>query len=139
MASDPSAIIRRAFKLKIFGFGLVSLIGLMGDYVLFTVLIVAGMAAIGANLISATAAVLFVFIVSTRHIFANTGGHLVVKLTAYLLFQLAAITLFSALIDYLSEASGLFPLIVKIATTPFSFYLNFLFMGWLTERRFHLY
>jgi putative flippase GtrA len=138
MALDFAGIVRAFPRMKIFGFGLFSIVGLGGDYLLFTAFILAGLAPFPANLISAGTAVLFVFVVSVRHVFEDSPGNLFVKLALYVAYQIVAVALFSWAIAAVSEATNFFPLFVKIASTPFSFYLNFLFMGFVAERRLNL-
>lgn len=135
MALDFASIFHSFPRTKIFGFGLVSVVGLGGDYVLFTALILAGLAPFPANLISGGAAVLFVFFISIRHIFEDKPGNVLVKLTLYIVYQIMVVALFSWAIATISETTNFFPLFVKIASTPFSFLMNFIFMGIIAERR----
>lgn len=114
-------------------FGLVSLIGWGGDFALFAALTAAGFDPLPANLVSAGAAVTFVYFASVRRIFRYRGDFLYAKWIAYLAYQGVAVLIASAAIATLAAASGHAPILAKLAITPFTFVANYLFMKLLTR------
>jgi GtrA-like protein len=125
--------------MKIVGFGIVSLIGLALDFIVFTSLVAYGAPAFSSNVASACSGVTFVFFAALHTVFEHDGRYVWGKLAGYLAYQALAIAVFSAVIGSLSAALGIFSAFAKVLVTPFSFYSNFLFMGVLTERRLRLY
>lgn len=135
-------------------FALISGIGWMLDIGVTLGLVAAGSDVMVANMIGAGLAVSFVFIAAQRHVFFAEDRSLVGFFAVYLVWQVMAITAASFAIDQLAaflsscgagafaqRACGLLgdPTlaagIAKVAVTPITMYLNFLFMGWLSEAR----
>ena len=76
----------------------------------------------------------FVYFFATKRIFVTSGGFSWHKWTWFIIFTLATTVFWAAVIDGLAVL-GLWPALAKIAILPFSFYSNFLFLGWLQEGR----
>jgi len=76
----------------------------------------------------------FVYHFATRKIFNAVAGFNWRKWTWFMIFTLITTVFWAAIIDGLVEI-GLWPIAAKIAILPFSFYSNFLFLGWLQEGR----
>lgn len=125
----------RRLAARVLAFGLVSGVGLALDYGLFLLLVEQGLRAGVANLISAGAAVTFVYFVSVRRIFAYQGRFLFGLFTAYALYQVAAVAAASWAVDWLVTGARLAPVWAKAAILPLTFGANFLFMSWLTRTR----
>jgi putative flippase GtrA len=126
----------------------VSGLGWLLDLALFTVLnFGTNLSHFVANLFSAGVAVTFVFLVSARYIFFYEGRFLLLKLLAYIGFNLVAITAASAAIEIIANImSGLIApyvqasyavsgLLAKIAVTPLTLAANFLFSRFLLTSR----
>ncbi len=56
------------------------------------------------------------------------------KLFMFIAYVLGTMLIWSAILTVLVHA-GFWPIMAKIAIMPFTFYINFLFMGWLQEGR----
>jgi putative flippase GtrA len=119
---------------RIFRFGLVSGVGLTLDVCLFAVLVRTGMRPGWANLISAGAAVTFVYFASTRRVFAYEGRFLYELFLVYVAYQLLAVAAASWAVDALVRF-GMFPVVAKLAILPVTFSANYLFMRFLTKPR----
>ncbi|MCA8900558.1 MAG: GtrA family protein [Hyphomonas sp.] len=113
-------------------FGFVSLAGWAGDFLIFVSLTSIGVGALVANVVSAGAAVAFVYFASVRRIFSYRGRFIYSKFAAYAGYQVVAVLAASAAIAALAAAMGLAPWIAKIIVTPATFLANFLFMKLLT-------
>lgn len=94
-----------------------------------------------SNFISAGMAVIFVFFLSTKHIFKNVGASISLKLVIYIFFQLVSIFIFSIIIEWMStffayfqSISGMRHIVAKIVVTPISLLTNFIVMRYLIER-----
>lgn len=146
-----------AGTLRLHRFTIISGIGWLLDLSVMSLLVWAGLEVFAANLIGATLAITFVFFAAQNRIFINEGGFLYGKFAAYALFQSMAVPLASLAIHALNGvlvASGwveagvlaVMPSLlamVPVATailakglvTPATLYGNFVFMGWLLERR----
>lgn len=115
-------------------------------YILFITLF--GTEVFYSNIISAIPAITFVFFTSTKKIFQNRTSRLKskYKFIIYLVYQLLLLLLISSLGQYLYDTLmnnvSLFSsvivnqgkVLIKIAITPISMGLNFLFMKVLLER-----
>ena len=74
----------------------------------------------------------YVYALATRKIFTAGAGFNWLKWAWFMAYTLLAAVFWSAVIDGLVQV-GLWPVLAKIAILPFSFYSNFLFLGWLQE------
>jgi putative flippase GtrA len=118
---------------QVWGFGLVSGLGLTLDVVVFAVLVLtAGVTPFWANLAGAALAVTFVFCASVRRVFADRGGFLIGRFLVYAAWQAVGITAASWLVDHL--ALHLPALAAKLAMLPLTFSANFLVMRAITRR-----
>ncbi|HEX8513074.1 MAG TPA: GtrA family protein [Allosphingosinicella sp.] len=155
METDPD--IQSTGKVRLHGFALISGLGWLMDFGLFTILAHNGLDLFIANILGATAAVAFVFVTARRLIFRNLKRPLAAAIAAYVLWNFVAILLASAAIDSLaalllssgilsgmvvSASSGWFtlaqivPPAAKILVTPLTMYSNYVAMGVIIERRF---
>jgi putative flippase GtrA len=125
--------------MKLGRFGIVSGVGWLLDFSLFTLLSWRLLSPAPANAVSALVAVVFVFIASTRKVFYEGTGFSWGKLVAYLAYQAVIIALFSFAIQALTRWSGLPPPVCKVLVTPVNFYTNFLFMSVLLTGRVRFY
>lgn len=116
-------------------FGLVSGMGLALDYGLFLLMVEGGLRPGWANLISAGAAVTFVYFASVRRIFAYEGKFLARLFALYAIYQVAAVAAASFAVDLLVTSAHLSPVWSKSIILPFTFGANFLFMIWLTRAK----
>ena len=98
------------------GFALISAIGLGLDFMLFFLLVSAGLAPGWANLISASTAVTFVYLTSTKRIFSHNGRVLEWRYLAYIAYQTLAVALASWAIAVLVSAWNIAPLIAKLGS-----------------------
>lgn len=76
----------------------------------------------------------WVYFLATKKIFTAVGGFSWQKWAWFMGFTIITTVFWAAVIDTLAVA-GLWPALAKIAILPFSFYSNFLFLGWLQEGR----
>jgi hypothetical protein len=110
--------------------------GLLLDYAIYTALCEAGLPAGWANLISASAGVTFVFLVSAHRIFDSTGHFLTRLFAVYALYQVVAVTAASALVGTMTGVFDGQYLLGKTVVLPLTFTANYVFMAWLmTPRR----
>lgn len=116
-------------------FAIVSGLGWLIDFVIFTLLTMANIPVWMANVIGATTAVLFVFFASVRKVFQYKGHYIYGKLMSYIAYQIVAILCASFLIDFITHQFSLYPLLAKVIVTPLTFYANFQFMSYLTTGR----
>lgn len=129
-------------------FILISGIGWLLDFGVYGYLTgVAGWKVAYANFLSAVPAVTFVFVMSTRHIFAKGRRRLSLyqKYILYLLYQILLVAsvswlaqeLYNAMIRFSCLWSDLFcdylPIVVKLIITPLTVSANFFVMKVLTE------
>ena len=121
--------------LRIVKFAGVSGAGLCLDYAVYTVLCTSGLDAGVANLVSAACGVTFVFVVSSRRVFASSGQFLLGLFAIYALYQVAAISLASYAVHAATALLGGRFLLGKTLVLPFSFSANYLFMSWLFGAR----
>jgi putative flippase GtrA len=112
-------------------FAVVSATGLGLDYLIYTLLCSGGMAAGWANLISASAAVTFVFVVSARRIFQARHRFLVGPFVIYVAYQVVAVSAASGAVGFMTGVFDGRYVLGKTVVVPFSFLANFLFMSWL--------
>jgi hypothetical protein len=126
---DPKTLLR-----KLLSFALISGVGLGIDFILFTMGIGLGASPTLSNLVSASAAVTFVYFVSVRRIFEYRGHFLYAKFLIYCAYQTIMVFLASAAIGALAARFGM-PLLMKAATAPVTLLVNFLFMMYLTRVR----
>lgn len=125
----------RTIVATVLGFALVSGAGLGLDFAIFLVLILVGLGPGFANLISATAAVTFVYFVSTKQVFDYQGRFLFHLFVVYLVYQALAVTIASWALGWIVAAWELAPAIAKLLILPATFSANYLFMHWLTASR----
>lgn len=135
---------------KLFQFMIVSGVGWLLDFGIFTLLTKAsGLSIVVANYLSSLAAVTFVFFVSTWKILSNrTDGHSrQAKYGVYVAYQLALITGVSFLAQWLHALMRDWPLIsslpllagntkllAKILITPITMLCNFFVLRQISER-----
>lgn len=110
-------------------------VGLFLDYLVYTLLCRGGMDAGWANLISATVAVTFVFVVSARHIFEGEHRFLYRLFMLYALYQVVAVSAASYAVDHMTEVFDGRYIWGKTVVVPFSFFANYLFASWLFASR----
>ncbi len=116
---------------QILGFALISGIGLGIDFVIFLLLMAAGLGPFTANLVSGACAVTFVYFASVRRIFSYAGRFLVGLFLAYLAYHAAGVTAASWAVGYLSAWT--LPVLAKLLILPVTFGANYLFMLLLTR------
>ncbi len=124
----------REHTTRVVRFGGVSGTGLALDYTLYTLLHLAGLPATGANILSATAAVSFVYVASLRRVFAHLPTPPRSTFARYLAYQAIAVPTASIAVGTLESALGGRFLLAKTLVVPFSFAANYLFMHWLLHR-----
>lgn len=133
MNEDPRLAVRRLIR-RVTGFAAASGIGLALDFGLFLLLVEGKQTPASANLVSATAAVSFVYFATVHRVFSYRGRLLLLLFIAYLAFQAIAVTAASVCVGYLA-CYWMVPALAKLAILPATFSANFLFMSWLTKRR----
>lgn len=119
-------------------FGGLSGLGWIVDFVLLLLLVrFAHQPTFRANLISATVAATFVYLVSSRMIFAGDGRHQGVRTSIYILYTLLVIVAASAALKYCASlllhlganyrwmTATTAAALAKVIVTPFNFVLNF--------------
>jgi putative flippase GtrA len=132
--APPSLDDARRFATRVLAFALVSGLGLALDFCLFLALVEAGARAGWANLVSASAAVSFVYFASVRRIFAYEGRFLLALFLLYLGYQALAVALASWAVDALTALLRE-PALAKGLILPVTFSANYLFMSFLTRAR----
>ncbi len=118
---------------RVLAFGVVSGLGWLLDFGIFTALLSAGATPFLANAAGAACAVTWVYAASVRRVFRYHGRFLVAKFLLYALWQVVGVSAASWGVDRLVHAGGLTPIWAKIAVTPLTFAANYLFMAWLTR------
>ena len=118
---------------RLVGFGVVSGLGWLLDFGIFSVLLRTGATPFLANLAGAAVAVTWVYAASIRRIFRYQGRFLVAKFLCYAGYQVVGVTLASWGVDGLARHAAIPPIWAKVAITPLTFLANFLFMAWLTR------
>ncbi|MBB4199231.1 hypothetical protein CCR94_20990 [Rhodoblastus sphagnicola] len=141
--------------MRLHRFAIISGLGWLIDMLVMTLLVSGGVSVFIANLTSAGLAISFVFFAAQNRVFIDNGRFLFAKFAAYFLYQAVAVPLASIVIQKLAfvllaaAPADLFALLhlhdgqkltfaslaAKVAVTPLTLYSNFLFMGWLVERR----
>lgn len=119
-------------KVMLLKFGLISGLGWIIDFSIFTLLCSLGLIPGVANGIAVTVAVTFVYFASLRPIFQYHGRYLFRKLCAYWLYQLLAVAVASVAVNAIA-AHVAHPVVAKVLVTPLTFMANYLFMRWLAE------
>lgn len=127
--AHAAAVSRRA----VMQFGLVSLAGWGGDFIVFLTLVRCGMQPGAANLISAALAVTFVYFASIRRVFEYAGRLLLGKFAVYVAYQAAAVLAASAAVGWLAHDAGLQGWAAKLVVTPVTFLANYAFMRRLSQ------
>ena len=117
---------------KIVRFAGVSGSGLVGDSLLFLLLVTAGLAPFHANLASASAATAFVYFASMRKVFFKAGPRMHALFCVYCVYQALAIFAASAAVGHLITF-GAMPLLAKMATLPITFSCNYLFLSGMSR------
>lgn len=128
--------------LKLLKFAGVSGAGVCLDWAIYVALCSGGMPAGWANLISASAGVTFVFVVSARHIFESSdhdeGGRESARLhglfAIYAIYQVVAVSAASYAVHLTTDWLGSY-VFGKAALLPVTFACNYAFMSWLFSRR----
>ncbi|MEO7384070.1 MAG: GtrA family protein [Novosphingobium sp.] len=147
---------------RLLGFALISGIGWILDFAIFTGLVAAGTSVFIANMISAITAVLFVFFASRQRLFEDATRPLGQAITLYVLYNVVAVTVASLLIqivgrllihgidllahqdrdigaDGLRLANAVAPMTAKILVTPLTMYANFVASAYINLRRLRLF
>lgn len=120
-------------------FGVVSGIGWLIDFgIMATLTHALGVRPLWANIAGASVAVTFVFFTSIYRVFIAEHRFLIGKFLVYCLYQVAAVSAASWLIDYLTLRLEIDPVLAKVLVTPATFYANFLFMAWLVTGKVRL-
>lgn len=119
---------------RILQFTGVSGAGLALDYAVYAGLYNVGLDAGWANLISASLAVTFVFVVSARKIFEHKQGGLNRLFVFYALYQAMAVSLASLAVDAATDLLDGRYILGKTVVVPLSLGANYLFMSWLLTR-----
>jgi putative flippase GtrA len=142
-------------------FVLVSGVGWLIDFSIFSTLTSGGVTPFSANLISAGTAVLFVFAVCRRALFRNSPRPLHKAITLYVIYNIAAIAVASLFVQLLgrriapelnqilafvlSKGYGsslahvaLAPIVAKVVVTPLTLYANFVAMNYINLCRLRL-
>jgi putative flippase GtrA len=119
---------------RLIGFAIVSATGLAIDFAVFLTLAAAGVPLFLANLVSATTATVFVFLVSTIKVFqaAPTPRTFWPALVAYLVWQTLSINAASLAVAYLAAYLGAVE--AKLAILPFTFGSNYIVVRFLASR-----
>lgn len=122
----------------------ISGIGWIMDMCIYTILLIAGVYATISNIFSSLVAVTFVYLVSTKKLFANKKSISIrKKYIIYVLYQVFIILLSSVVIGWLVEVllSSNIKIFLdyakslsKIFITPFTMVTNFIFMKFLIEK-----
>ena len=143
-------------------FTLVSGIGWLIDFFIFGFSIKLGLTAAYANLVSASVAVVFVFVTSRQWIFRHHVGSLRSVFVKYVLWNIFAVSIASwgvgtihgffssCAFDFLAftqsnlfrttiTAQTLSAIAAKLFITPFTMYSNFVVLGYILEKRVHFY
>ena len=115
---------------KAFSFGLISGLGLLLDMVIFYLICFVTEYVFMANLLSASAAVSFVFFASVRRVFFYQKDKLWDKFLWYLVYNCIAIVVASLCVHVIAGL-GVQPLLAKVVIIPATFLANFFFMNWL--------
>lgn len=102
-----------------------SLTGLIIDFSVISLLLSFGWKPGYANLLSSSLAITCVYFLVTRYAFKANRS--LITYVAFIAWYASAILFFSWIIQTVTSATGWNPLLVKAATLPFSFGLNFLF------------
>lgn len=144
--------------IRVHAFALISGIGWLIDFTIFNLLALAGMSLFVANLIGAGLAVSLVFVAGRRFIFRDARTPLPLAVSAYAMWNVAAILLASWAVAWLAHLLAmplvtgmtgnalshlglsvqpvyLIPPVAKVVVTPVTMYLNYLAMGVIIERR----
>lgn len=135
----------RGLLIQAFSFFAISGIGWIMDVIIFTLLTKLNVPVIFSNIVSATTATTYVYIISTKKIFQNKDGYnLKTKYILYFVYQIIMIVASSVIIYFVSESLrdiitielilNNVKLVSKILVTPFTMLINFLFMKWLIEK-----
>lgn len=132
-ARIPIHDVRTLLK-AVWEFAIVSSVGLTIDFGVFFLLISLGLTPAIANLVSATAAVTFVYFTSAARVFSYRGRFLLPLFAGYLVYQVLAVSLASLAIGHFVSLQWS-PGVAKLLILPVSFSANFLFMWLLTRRR----
>jgi putative flippase GtrA len=118
---------------RVLAFGVVSGLGWLLDFGIFTALLRAGATPFLANAAGAACAVTWVYAASVRRIFRYHGRFLAAKFLLYAGWQVVGVSAASWGVDRLVHPGGLAPIWAKVAVTPLTFFANYLFMAWLTR------
>jgi putative flippase GtrA len=119
---------------KLLRFALVSGSRLALDVGLFVLLMHFGLCAGHANFISASAAVTFVYFVSTKRVFEIYRGLPVSAFFLYWIYQVLAVTAASWAVDAI-VGLGALPILAKVLILPVTFSANYLFLDFLTRTK----
>lgn len=131
-----------------FNFFVISGIGWIIDMLIYVILVKLNLNLIIANIISAGLAASYVYFVSTRKIFENSGRHsLKFKYFIYILYQFILIVISSYVISLIAKGLSIVfiyyhlnflltnvKIISKIVNTPVTMLINFIVMKNLIEK-----
>lgn len=112
------------FNCQIIKFGLLSVVGLSLDMLLFYILTKNNFAIIISNCLSAFTAVSFLYIMSIRFIFKEQRYDYK-KYILFIAYYTISILLFSFAINFINKYFVYYPLYAKLLTVPFSFLVNY--------------
>ena len=138
--------------MRVHRFAAISGIGWLCDFCILLTLVHFGVHPMLANILSAGTAVSLVFVLSQKSLFVASNHFLVRKFALYVMWNVAAITVASALIAQLSVLvassmarlhlgigsdldADLAVLVAKIAITPLTMYANYLALTAIMEGR----
>ena len=136
LLSLARAGVERLFRYNLTRFGLTAGTGFLLDFIVFMILVGLTKSALLSNIVSATVGVTFAYFASARFLIAATSDRLLSRYMVYVIYNATSILLFSAAISTTARLLGGHPVIAKVLLTPFSFYLNFLFINFLLTRTF---
>jgi hypothetical protein len=134
-----SAIFSKLKQIKLFGFGLFSLVGLLLDLGAFLSFIYLGFSVQISNIVAGGIGVTFVFFSSAKNIFLHDSEFLFVKFLVYVIWNCFRIYFLTVVIVFLTDSLYLAPVLSKILILPFSLYMNFFFMNILMTSRIKFY
>lgn len=147
-------------KIRIHKFIIISGLCWILDIAITYILIEAGAQVFVSNMIGATFAVILVFITSQYHVFYTEGRISICNFMKYCIFQSVTVPTASYIIQmiYLTMLddnishflrvflgigvilpNSLTAIVAKIILTPITLFINYVFMGWILEKKISLY
>jgi putative flippase GtrA len=121
--SSPTGVRSRVVVIQLLRFLAGTVIGLVIDFGVYTLLTVAGLFPVLANVMSSACAVVFLYFFSSRVVFnvRTSAGRFI----GFCVWYAASIVVFSLLIQWIYDATALSALSSKAVTLPLSFTANF--------------